>query len=196
MLRARIIRDQRGISSVEFAIVCSLFFLIVLGIIDFSRAMWEWNAAAKATQFGVRLAVVSDMVSIKMRDFSGVGAGIKAGKTVPLLTTGTETVICNSAGCNGSADTTTSFNAAAFAAIVARMQTRYSSIGPENVEIVYEHIGMGFSGNPIGPDIDPAVTVRLRNMTFIFVTPGLSGIFNITMPSFAATLTGEDHVTI
>ena len=196
MLRARIIRDQRGISSVEFAIVASLFFLIVLGIVDFSRAMWQWNAAAKATQFGVRFAVVSDMVSIKMRDFSGVGAGVDAGKLVPAGTAGTETVICNSEGCNGSTDATTSFDAAAFAAIVAWMQTRYSSIGPQNVEIVYEHIGIGFSGNPIGPDVDPVVTVRLRDMTFTFITPGLAGIFNITMPSFAAALTGEDHVTI
>ncbi len=184
--------DERGISSVEFAIVCSLFFLIVLGIIDFSRAMWEWNAAAKATQFGVRYAVVNDMVSIPLRGLDGV-AIVGAGNTVPVGSAGTALVICTNTACNGqSAD----LDSVRFTAIVTQMQARYSRIQPENVIVEYRHIGLGFAGNPLGPDIDPLVTVKLTGLTFIFVTPGLSGILNITMPDFAASLTGEDHNTI
>lgn len=184
--------DERGISSVEFAIVCSLFFLIVLGIIDFSRAMWEWNAAAKATQFGVRYAVVNNMVSIPLSTFDGT-AIVSAGNTVPVGSAGTELVICNSIGCNNNP---TDLDSTRFDAIVAQMKQRYSRIQPENVIVEYRHIGLGFAGNPLGPDIDPLVTVRLTGMTFTFITPGLSGIFNITMPDFAASLTGEDHNTI
>ena len=185
--------DERGISSVEFAIVCSLFFLIVLGIIDFSRAMWEWNAAAKATQFGVRYAVVNNMVSIPLRGLDGT-AIVGAGNAVPVGSAGTDLVICTiTTGCNNQlAD----LDSASFGAIVAKMQQRYGRIQPENVIVEYRHIGLGFAGNPLGPDIDPLVTVRLTGMIFNFVTPGLVGIFSITMPDFAASLTGEDHNTI
>ena len=34
--------------------------------------------------------------------------------------------------------------------------------------------------NPIGPDIDPLVTVKLRVMEFSFVTPGLAGICTLS----------------
>ena len=186
--------DERGISSVEFAIVCSLFFLIVLGIIDFSRAMWEWNAAAKATQFGVRYAVVNNMVSIPLRTFDGT-AIVSAGETIEVGSMGAalELVICTSTGCNNKpAD----LDSVRFTAIVDQMKQRYSRIQPENVIVEYRNIGLGFAGNPLGPDIDPLVTVRLTGLTFIFITPGLSGIFSITMPDFAASLTGEDHNTI
>ena len=40
------------------------------------------------------------------------------------------------------------------------------------------------------------VTVKLRDMEFDFITPGLAGIFTLNLPDFAASLTGEDHVTI
>ena len=192
MFMRRLIGDERGISSVEFAIVCSLFFMMVLGMIDFSRAMWEWNAASKATAAGVRYAVVNDMVTIKMREFSGLGT-FESGQNIPVGTTGTETVVCNNAGCDGSADATTSYDSVAFDAIVTKMQLIYSRIEPENVVVTYVHCGPSLAGNTIGPDIDPCVTVSLRDLVFTFVTPGLVGIFTIDLPGFNATLTGEDH---
>ncbi len=193
MFMRRLIGDERGISSVEFAIVCSLFFMMVLGMIDFSRAMWEWNAASKATAAGVRYAVVNDMVSVKMRSFSGLGAGLESGQDIPIGTAGTEPVSCDNSGCEGNPDPATSYNSAAFIAIVDRMQIIYSRIQAENVVIDYVHCGPSLAGNTIGPDIDPCVTVRLRNLVFTFVTPGLAGIFTINLPGFNATLTGEDH---
>jgi Flp pilus assembly pilin Flp len=53
-------RAQRGAAAVEFAIVASLFFLILLGIIEMGRLLWTWNAAAEATRLGARMAVVCD----------------------------------------------------------------------------------------------------------------------------------------
>ncbi len=80
MFWRRLIRDERGISSIEFVIVATVFFMLIFGIVDFSRAMWEWNAAAKATQFGARYAVVSDIVSLDYKDFSALSiSGVKAG---------------------------------------------------------------------------------------------------------------------
>ena len=196
----RLFRDRRGISSVEFALVCSLFFMLVLGVVDFSRAMWEWNAAAKATHWGVRYAIVNDMVSKKMAGFSGVLAGLEAGSMIDPdvveFNLGTDTFTCYNSGCNGNGDIATSFDANAFDLIVAQMQMIYSRIGPENVVVEYRHVGLGFAGDPTSPDLHPLVTVSLRNMTFDFVTPGLSGIFTLALPDYAASMTGEDLTSL
>lgn len=195
--RRILLRDRRGISSVEFALVCAVFFLFVFGIVDFARAMWEWNAATKATQVGVRYAVVNDMVSTSLANLKLVGVGgLQAGDSVPIGTAGTTNVItCTKSGgagtCAGAADPS-AFDDAAFTAIVTRMQSVYSDVTEDNVVVEYRHVGLGFVGNPLGSDIDPAVTVRLTGLVFNFATPGLSGIVSINMPDFAATLTGED----
>jgi len=196
----RLFRDRRGISSVEFALICSLFFMMVLGVVDFSRAMWEWNAAAKATHWGVRYAIVNDMVSKEMASFSGVLAGLEAGSlidpSVVVSDLGTATFTCNDSGCNGNGDLGTSFDDVAFGLIVAQMQMIYSRIGPENVIVEYRHVGLGIAGDSTSPDLHPLVTVSLRNMTFDFVTPGFSGIFTLTMPDYAASMTGEDLTSL
>ncbi len=192
----RLARDQRGISSIEFVIVATVFFMLIFGMVDFSRAMWEWNAAAKATHWGVRYAVVNDMVTIQMSEWSGtVDGGLGAGSAVSVASLNglADTFTCTSTtGCNLQTDTTTDFDSDTFNDIVARMRAIYDKIQPENVIIEYRHIGLGFAGNPIGPDLHPAVTITLVGMQFDFVTPGLAGIFNIAMPDFAATMTGED----
>ena len=192
-LLGRLARDERGMTSVEFVIVATVFFMLCFGIIDFSRAMWEWNAAAKATHWGVRYAIVNDMVAIRMRDWDGVAdGGLSAGDSVPVGAPGTATVTCTNTGCNGNGDTSTDFNDIAFGLIVTRMQAIYDRIEPENVIVEYTHVGLGFAGNPLGPDLHPAVTVRLTGMQFNFVVPGLAGIFPINVPDSAATMTGED----
>jgi Flp pilus assembly protein TadG len=47
---------------VEFAIVAVLFFSLLLGITDFGRLLFTWNAAAEATRWGARIAVVCNKV--------------------------------------------------------------------------------------------------------------------------------------
>lgn len=41
---------QDGVAAVEFAIVASLFFMIVFGIIEFARAMYVYNTMAEVTR--------------------------------------------------------------------------------------------------------------------------------------------------
>ena len=204
-----LIRDKRGVSCVEFVLVAAVFFMMIFGLIDFSRAMWEWNAAAKATQFGARHAVVSDIVSIDYRVFSALSVGLNAGDDIPTEVGGNPVIVpifCSdddtgpglAIGCGTSLGglAAVKANEVAFEAIVLEMQKKYGRIEAHNVVIEYRHIGLGFAGNPLGPDIDPLVIVTLRDMEFNFVTPGLAGLFPIDMPDFAASLTGEDHVTI
>jgi len=54
---------QLGAATVEFAIVAVLFFSLLLGIMDFGRMLFTWNAAAEATRWGARIAVVCDKLT-------------------------------------------------------------------------------------------------------------------------------------
>ncbi|HEX8989585.1 MAG TPA: TadE/TadG family type IV pilus assembly protein [Rhodocyclaceae bacterium] len=51
---------ERGSATVEFAVVAVLFLTLLLGIMDFGRMLFTWNAAAEATRWGARVAVVCD----------------------------------------------------------------------------------------------------------------------------------------
>jgi len=52
------LRDERGAAAVEFAIVASIFFLLVFGIIDFGFGFHTWNGTANAAREGARKAAV------------------------------------------------------------------------------------------------------------------------------------------
>ena len=56
-------RDEKGAAAVEFAIVASLFFMLVFGIIDFGFAFHSWNNAANAAREGARKAAVDSNVT-------------------------------------------------------------------------------------------------------------------------------------
>jgi len=51
-------KKQQGITSVEFAIVGSVFFMVLLGVIEVGRLLFTWNALAEATRRGARVAAV------------------------------------------------------------------------------------------------------------------------------------------
>ena len=51
---------QSGATAVEFALVLLVFLTFLLGILDFSRLLFTWNAATEATRAGARYAVVCD----------------------------------------------------------------------------------------------------------------------------------------
>lgn len=51
-------RDQTGTTTVEFAIVASVMFVLVFGVIEFGRALFVANALDESTRRGARLAAV------------------------------------------------------------------------------------------------------------------------------------------
>jgi Flp pilus assembly protein TadG len=53
-------RSQWGATMIEFALVLLIFLTFLLGILDFSRMLFTWNAANEATRAGARYAVVCD----------------------------------------------------------------------------------------------------------------------------------------
>ena len=188
-----IVHDQRGTTTVEFALITSVFFMFFFGIIDFGIAFWEMNSAAKAVQVGVRFAVVNDPVSDAV-NFDGTAAGILKGDPVPIadFNGGNPVVECTWSGGAASCDAGTADDAA-FMAIVTTMQQFYGKIQPENVVIRMEHVGLGFSGSPFGSSIDPMVTVRVQGVTFNPITPGISLLApTITMPPRESSQLAED----
>lgn len=58
-------KTQFGATTVEFALVLIIFLTFLLGITDFSRMLFTWNAANEATRAGARFAVVCDDTSKK-----------------------------------------------------------------------------------------------------------------------------------
>ncbi|MCI0724805.1 MAG: pilus assembly protein [Acidobacteria bacterium] len=52
-------RPQKGQSLVEMALVCLIFFFLLFGILEFSRALWTYNTIVQSTREAARWAVVN-----------------------------------------------------------------------------------------------------------------------------------------
>jgi len=81
-----LLRSTAGSSAAEFALVLPLFLILLFGVIDAGRFMWEYNQAEKATQVGARVAVVTNVLASQLRDEN------YAGQTVGGPHSGQETV--------------------------------------------------------------------------------------------------------
>jgi len=53
-------RPQRGAATVEFALLAIVFFMALLGIMEFGRIMYIWNTTQEVTRHAAREAVVRD----------------------------------------------------------------------------------------------------------------------------------------
>jgi Flp pilus assembly protein TadG len=71
MKRRPVLRAERGQALVEFSLVGIVFFMIVLGMVDTVRMVWNYNALAEATREGTRYAIVHGAQSA---DPSGPGS--------------------------------------------------------------------------------------------------------------------------
>lgn len=49
---------QRGVTTVEFAIVAAVFLMVLFGIIEFGRALFVANALVESTRRGARVAAI------------------------------------------------------------------------------------------------------------------------------------------
>ncbi len=198
LIRA-LICDENA-SAGEFALVLPLAMLFFFGIIDSGRYLWEVNQAEKATQKGARFAVATDMVPSGLADYSfAISSAIPQGTVVPK--TAFSRITCTSDGttatcaCPSGAPCAfgTAANTASFNRIVTRMQTMLGRITRQNVVIDYTWSGLGFSGDPNGPDVSPMVTIRLNNVQF---NPILTTAFGgtVKLPGASYSLTAEDSL--
>jgi Flp pilus assembly protein TadG len=183
-----------GAIGAEFALVSPLLLLFLLGIIDVGRYMWEINQLEKATQMGARMAVVTDMVPTDLANMN-FGAILGQGAQIPTSAFGSlhcdkpsGTVQCScDSNCSGIGMTA---NAVAFDAVVTRM-AQIAPIAASNVTITYTNSGLGYAGDPNGPDVAPIVTVRAHGVAFAPLIFELFGA-STTLPAESASLTLED----
>jgi hypothetical protein len=187
-------RDRRASSAAEFALVLPLLILLLFGIIDTGRFFWELNRSEKATQMGARMAIVTTPVSPDLVGASFIdGTTTKSGDLVPA--TAMASVECDKDGCSCAAGSTpascSDVDTDAFNTIVTRMTQMNPLITADNVVISYSGSGFGYAGDADETmDVQPLVTVRLRNMRF---TPiALLGFAGWDLPEARATLTAED----
>lgn len=170
--------------------VLPVLLLFLLGIIDVGRYMWTLNRAEKAAQMGVRYAIVSDPVANVINTDFVTSYSIPGGDAVPLATFGSA-VCTNSGNCTvtGAASGISGRNAGAFNAISTWMRNFYPEIQPANVWVTYQNVGLGYAGDPTGPDVSPQTTVELRALTF---QPLILFGGTIGLPVIKASLTLED----
>ena len=192
--RFAFLRDRRGASAAEFALVLPLLLLLLFGLIDAGRFIWEYNRAEKATQMGARYAVVTDPIAPGLASFSfAVDGSVIAGDPIP--TSEFDYAQCDETSCatcvGGNVCSSIGYDAAAFANLVTRMDAMYPPIGPGNVEVEYRNVGLGYAGDPNGPDVAPLVTVKLKDLTFKPITTLIFDL-SLPMPDFRAALTLED----
>lgn len=194
---ARLLRSEGAAAGAEFAIVLPLLLLLLFGVIDAGRFMWEYNMAEKATQMGARFAVVTNPVAGKLAgprqggySFS-VSDGIAQGNPVP--TSSFDNSVCDNASCSctGGNICPMTYNATAFNNIVTRMAAMYPPIAAPNVQVIYKNVGIGFAGDPDNPQVSALVTVKLRSLSFRPLVC-LAFACSIRMPDFSAALMQED----
>jgi Flp pilus assembly pilin Flp len=191
-------RDASGAVAVEFGLVGGMFIVMLLGMMEFGTAFWQWNRASKALQLGVRLAAVSDPVSSDLKTMTGISGTVEEGDPMPYFQR-----ICTGASktCSGGTFDQQALQTLVYGRGNAACPTttqRYPAmcqlfprIRPENVVVEYTQTGLGFAGRPGGPL--PSITVRLIGLEFDFVVlDDLLGLTKISMSGLNATATAED----
>jgi len=98
---------QRGATAVEFALVLLIFLTFLLGIVDFSRMLFTWNAANEATRAGARYAVVCDDTTKANAVLAQMKGMLPQIQTVSLQWT---PLSCTASNCEGVTVTITGLN--------------------------------------------------------------------------------------
>lgn len=191
----RLAKDESGLAA-EFALVVPLLMILFIGTLDVGLYAWRINQSEKATQIGARWAIVTDPLADEIASASYVnqnvgGTTITQGDRIPVAALGTLTCSNTSCTCTTGPCPGTTFNATAFASLSNRMKQISPIIQDTNIRVEYSGSGLGFAGDPNGPDIAPLVTVRLVNMQYSPVTLVLFG-GSVGLPDFAYTMSSED----
>ncbi|RGP41020.1 hypothetical protein BPTFM16_01315 [Altererythrobacter insulae] len=195
------VRDDSGLAA-EFALVLPLLLIFILGTIDVGLYAYRINEAEKATQIGARWAVVTSPIPTGLGDVSLVninagGSVILQGDRVPVLDfnitcTGSSTsCTCTGSDCGSPLSSSYTRDNDAFNALLGRMQDILPAIQAANLAVDYSGSGLGFAGDPNGPDVVPLITVRLVNMEHRSVVLSPLGV-TTSLPDFAYSLTAED----
>ena len=186
--------DTRAAVAAEFALIVPVFLMFFLGILDIGLWMWTHNRAEKATQAAVRHAAVIDYVPQGLVTTNFAAAyNIPSGDSIPVGTIPT----INCGGTLGAACDSFGWDGTAYAAILAVAQQQFPELTAANLSLRYEHVGLGYAGDPNGADVSPVVTVAIvdngaedRLFQPIFLGLFMPNGFNLS--GIASSMTMED----
>lgn len=190
--------DRHGATAAEFALILPIALLFLLGLIDVGRYGWAYNQAEKATQIGARWAAATDLIPSGLVSYSyAVSSGIPQGTVVPksafpgiqcTSSGGTVSCTCKTGGTCPAAIPGTA-DQAAFDRLANRMFQIWGGVGKDNIRIDYDWSGLGYSGDPTGPDVAPLITVSIQNKQFpLWFMLGNT----VPLPTARYTITAED----
>jgi hypothetical protein len=192
-----LVQCRRASTAAEFGLVLPLLLILLFGVIDGGRLMWEVNKAEKATEMGARFAAVTTPVSPGIVTADFVGGDIGSGDLIPADALGGLSCTKSACTCSGTCPVTDlSVDEDAFDALVTRMQSVRPDITEDNVTVTYRGSGFGFAGGEAPPggtepmEISPLITVSLTGLQFRPLTALL--LATLDLPSFSTTLPAED----
>jgi Flp pilus assembly protein TadG len=81
-------REHRGTTTVEFAIIGLVFFIVLFGVMEMGRALFVENALTEAARRGARMAAVCPVGDAKPATVAVFGNGNGRSTVVAGLTTG------------------------------------------------------------------------------------------------------------
>lgn len=83
-------QPRRGAAMVEMALVLPVFLMVVMGIIEFGRAMWVSNMLTNAAREGARMAILDGSSNAEVRqsveDFLTTTLGVQAADITTTIT--------------------------------------------------------------------------------------------------------------
>jgi hypothetical protein len=194
MSARHLLRSTSGASAAEFALVVPLLLILLFAIIDGGRLIWTLNRAEKATQMGVRFAAVTRMIPSSLASYrfpTGTEVGqVTAGVPVPL--TVWKGTTCTRTGCTNvdGLGPAPGLNQEAFEDLQARVRALFPEAQGVNISVTYTNVGLGYAGDPYGPDVSPQISLRVSGLRFTPLTTLSLAAFNL--PAFSATMTMED----
>lgn len=143
----------------EFAIALPLFVVLMMGVIDMSLYGWHWTSTVKATQIGVREAVVRTPMAAGVTFAWPTQSEADMGRPCT-TTTGASSGLCPefTRTCTGGGCL------AGFDRMLAAMRRAQPRLLPEHVTVTYATAGLGFVGGAGGAPV--VVTVAVRCFTF------------------------------
>ena len=207
----KLLRDSDGGALLEFTLVFPVLIAVALGTVDFAYLLFDYSMANKAAFQGARQAVVINPVATGITSpsytaaqmgflgescFDPATGNASSDDNCPTIST-TCTAGSSSGTCTGgyawneTAFTNPSATNAWQKGVFERMREVFPRLQRQNVQIVYQTNGLGFTGRPSGLPMN--VTVSILGMTHQFYFIGaLARITSLrTMPTFATTLTSE-----
>ena len=162
----RLRNDTDGTAFLEFTMFVGVFFTLLFGIIEFSLAYSQWNAATKAVQLGARLAAVSDPVATGLESLTGMEGSAEPGDVMPSfsavcysdsITGATGSCTCSGFSCSYDVNSAAAIRRIAFGrsdrtacseTAPIGMCNIFRSVTPANVVVEYQYTGLGYAGRP------------------------------------------------